>query len=139
MCAQTMVASPPWSATQSFTTWEDCSASPNITSTTNITLTSADINWNATVNALGYIVRFKETASSWGSWVYDTLSVTSVSKTSLTTNTAYQWQVRAYCNVEVTNLSQWSTNVNFITLANCGDPTNLSVPGNTLGINSTIS
>jgi hypothetical protein len=136
MCAQTMVASPPWSAAQSFTTWEDCSASPNITSTTNITLTSADINWNATINALGYIVRFKENASSWGSWVYDTLSVTSVSKTSLIPNTAYQWQVRAYCNVEVTNLSQWSTNVNFITLANCGDPTNLSVPGNTLGINS---
>jgi len=140
MCAQTMVASPPWSATQSFTTWEDCSAAPNVTSTINITLTSADINWNTTINALGYIVRFKENASSWGSWVYDTLSVTSVSKTSLTPNTAYQWQVRAYCNVEVTNLSQWSTNVNFITLANCSDPTNLSVPGNTLGIaNATLN
>ena len=134
MCAPTMVATPPWSSTQTFTTWEDCSAKPTATTTSNITLSSADISWNAPVNALGYIYRFKEQASPWGAWVYDTVTTTSVSKAGLTASTAYHWQVRAYCNVEATNLSQWSTNTVFSTLSPCADPTNLAVPGYSMGI-----
>jgi len=140
LCAQTMASTPPWSATQTFTIWDDCSIVPNFTLSDNITLTSANISWYATPNALGYIVRFKENAASWGSWVYDTLSTTSISKTALTNNTAYQWQVRAYCNAEVTNLSQWSSTEIFSTLTPCVVPTNLNVPGYTLGIsNATLN
>ena len=140
MCAQTMLSTPPWSATQTFSTWEDCSIAPNNTISDNITLYSADISWSSTPNAVGYIVRFKENAASWGSWIYDTLSTTSLSKSSLNSNTGYQWQVKAYCNVEASNFSQWSSNDNFVTLSDCADPTNLTVPGYTLGIsNATLN
>ena len=132
MCAQTMVSTPPWSATQSFTTLLDCSDKPDNLDAINISFTSADLVWDASANAVGYQLRFKENGSSWGSWVYDTVYTTSFSQSGLTADTDYEWQVRAFCDSSVSYFSGWE-NEDFETLEPCSDPTNLSAPGYAIG------
>ena len=118
-----------WTTIQSFTTIANCSAKPSALTASNITLTSADLSFTGTTNAVAYLLRFKGVAAAWGAWQYDTLSAptVSVSKTGLTPGTDYHWQVRAICDNAATNISGWSNNHQFSTLTLCANPSGLSV------------
>ena len=114
-----------WSSVQSFTTLTPCGVPTNLDAI-NITLTSADLVWDAVVGALGYQVRFKQDGSSWGSWVYNTVYVTTLSKTGLLSDTEYEWEVRSFCDSSMITVSAWE-HEEFETLEPCGNATNLSV------------
>ena len=60
-----------WSVLQTFTTFANCNAKPSALTNSNITLTSADLSFTGTTNAVAYLVRFKTVAGAWNSWVYD--------------------------------------------------------------------
>ena len=121
-----------WSVLQTFTTSANCNTKPSALTTSNITLSAADLSFTGTANAVAYQVRFKTIAGAWNSWVYDTLlaPTVSLSKTSLISATGYKWQVRALCDLAGTNISGWSPPETFYTLSPCADPTNLGVRNN---------
>ena len=121
-----------WSSLQTFTTLANCTTKPSALTTSNITLSSADLSFTGTANAAAYLVRFKTVAGSWNSWVYDTLlaPTVSLSKTSLTPGTQYIWAVRAVCDLAGTNYSGWANQALFSTLAPCQDVINLTVVSN---------
>jgi hypothetical protein len=118
-----------WTAMQTFTTLANCNAKPTSATTTNITLTSADLSFIGTANAVTYLVRFKEASAAWGAWVYDTLSApaVSVNKVGLTAGTYYHWQAKAICDLAGTNSSAWTSYETFTTNQPCSDPFNLMV------------
>ena len=118
-----------WTAMQTFTTLTNCNTKPTFLTTSNITLTSADLSFTGTINAIKYIVRFKESSAAWGAWQIDTLSapLVSLSKTGLTAGTNYHWQVMAVCDNAGTNVSAWSNYETFTTNQPCSSPTGLSV------------
>ena len=125
-----------WSATQSFITLVNCDTKPTNTATTNITLTSADITWDAVIGAQAYEYRFKATSASWGSWVYTTVTTNTANEVGLNSGTYYQWQVRAICDTINSITSNWANNVQFTTLMPCADPTSLIVGSSSLSNNS---
>ena len=118
-----------WTAMQAFTTLANCNDKPTSATTSNITLTSADLSFTGTANAVIYLVRFKEASAAWGAWVYDTLSapVVSVNKVGLTAGTYYHWQAKAICDLAGTNSSAWASYETFTTDQPCSAPSNLMV------------
>jgi hypothetical protein len=98
-----------------------CTAVPTSQAVSNITLTSADLSFTGTVNAASYVIRFKALSAAWSAWEYDTLTAPTVtlSKTGLTANTGYHWQVHAVCDVAAANISGWSGYQTFNTLITC--------------------
>ena len=119
-----------WSSLQTFTTLADCNAQPSALTTSNITLTSADLSFTGTVNAVAYQVRFKTIGGGFNSWTYDTITATTYSLTGLLSGGNYHWQVRALCDLAGTNISGWAPQETFFTLSPCADPTNLGVRNN---------
>jgi hypothetical protein len=121
-----------WSSLQTFTTLANCNTKPSALTTSNITLSSADLSFTGTANAAAYLVRFKTVQGAWNTWVYDTLlaPTVSLSKTSLTPGTQYIWAVRAVCDLAGTNVSGWANQALFSTLAPCQDVINLTVVSN---------
>ena len=81
-----------------FTTPIAC-GDPQGLSATNITSSSATLTWNAATNALYYNVDYKSIYSS--TWINAATQIPSLSYTldGLTANSAYDWRVRAVCNV----------------------------------------
>ena len=68
--------------------------------TTNITNSSATINWLAVSNnVINYSVEYKQSTST--TWMYAPTNIQSLSYTlgGLTANTAYDWRVRGLCNL----------------------------------------
>ena len=118
-----------WTAMQAFTTLANCNDKPTSATTSNITLTSADLSFTGTANAVIYLVRFKEASAAWGAWVYDTLSApaVSVNKVGLTAGTYYHWQAKAICDLAGTNSSAWASYETFTTNQPCSAPSNLMV------------
>jgi hypothetical protein len=125
-----------WSSTQSFTTLVNCDTKPSNSATVNITLTSADITWDAVIGAQAYEYRFKATSASWGSWVYTIVTTNTANEVGLNSGTYYQWQVRAICDTINSITSNWANNVQFTTLMPCADPTSLIVGSSSLSNNS---
>lgn len=73
---------------------------PYGTSESNITGTTADINWTAFVTADSFMVRYSVYPTSSYVWkkISGTGGVTSTTLSGLTTSTKYQWQVRSICS-----------------------------------------
>ncbi len=101
---------------------------PSNLTTTNISGTSATLNWGAVAGATNYTIQYKlNTATNWTAAGPTTASSYTVS--SLAANTAYNWQVKTDC-------SSFSAASNFTTTASgsggngtCTAPTSLSVTG----------
>jgi len=90
-----------------------CSIPTNI-SVTNITSSSAKLNWDAVAGAEGYKVRYK--VSNISGWT--TKSTTGTSKTinGLSPNTSYKWEVKTYCQIAPQSIrSDWSSRQSFTT------------------------
>ena len=93
-------------------------------------MSSADLSFTGTVNAVAYAVRFRTIGGGFNTWTYDTVTATTYSLTGLLSGSNNQWQVRALCDLAGTNISGWSTLETFFTLLPCADPTNLGVRNN---------
>ncbi len=68
---------------------------PSGLSTTDITETSAILNWNAVAGAVGYNVRGRQVGEA--TWTEGSTSGLNISFTGLTAGTDYEWQVQADC------------------------------------------
>lgn len=64
-------------------------------SATNITTTSATLNWTAVSGALSYSVQYRKTGTT--TWISGTSSVSSISVTGLLSSNAYEFQVQTIC------------------------------------------
>jgi PKD repeat protein len=89
-------------------------AVPSGLTVTNITNSSATLNWSAAAGATGYTLQLRPTG---GSWTAFNLSATSMSATALAPGTSYEWQVQAYNAI---GTSAYSNTGNFTTCyTNC--------------------
>ena len=118
--------SPSYSSIAGFTTASapptGC-ATPSGLATTNITQSSATLNWTPVTGAASYTVQYKSAAAS--TWSTTTTTGNSVSIGGLTAATNYVWQVKADCS------SSYSGQTGFTTSstappppAGCSAPTN---------------
>ena len=98
---------------------------PSTLSTSNITFTSARLNWNAVAGANHYDVRVREVGTT--SWqLFTNITFTYKDKYGLTQASTYEWQVRTACTSDSSSVSAWSALEVFNTLTPCVIPTNLS-------------
>ncbi len=74
----------------------NCNA-PSALSTTNLSSSSARLNWGAVSGASSYTVQFKTTAASFWNTAGSTTAL-SYNLTNLAPNTNYQWRVKANCS-----------------------------------------
>ncbi len=118
-----------WTSLQTFNTLANCNSKPTSLTTSNITLTSANLSFTGTANAVAYLVRFKDASAGWGAWVYDTLlaPTVSINKVGLTAGTYYHWQAKAICDLAGVNSSAWTSYKIFTTNQTCSTPLNLMV------------
>ncbi|HYV92236.1 MAG TPA: kelch repeat-containing protein [Chitinophagales bacterium] len=88
--------------------------SPVNLSVTNITPSSAKLNWDAVAGAEGYKVRYKISGAN--GWIKKTTIGTSKIITGLSPNTAYQWEVLTFCQITPPQVtSDWSSKQDFTT------------------------
>ncbi len=93
-------------------------AVPSSLSATNITSSSATLNWAAVSGATSYNIRYKPTSSS--TWSNTSATGTSVNISGLSSSTTYEFQVQAVCGATTSAYSASST---FTTqAAGCSDP-----------------
>jgi hypothetical protein len=93
-------------------------------SATNITTSSATLNWAAVTGASSYNVQYRNTATG-GTWTTTTSTTTSVGVSGLAASTGYEFQVQANCNG---TLGSFSVSGNFATsgtVTSCGTPSGL--------------
>jgi hypothetical protein len=120
----------PFSASAFFTTLPastPCSTPTNL-SESNVTSTSATLNWNST-GASSYRIRYRISGSS--TWIFKSSNTNSKAITGLTAASIYTWQVRSICtdSNNVSIKSPWSALRTFTTPSptNCPAPTGLTV------------
>ncbi|MCY7408892.1 MAG: fibronectin type III domain-containing protein [Chitinophagales bacterium] len=120
---------------------ENCCSIPTGLTTTNITSTSAQLNWNTVASATKYKVRYKRDSTG-AAWTTVTITAPTTTKTitGLLTNSKYKWKVRSVCGSEK---SAFSSVVKFMTLLRLGEEsiqqTSLTVYPNPVITSSTIS
>ena len=104
-----------FSASANFTTPATCTA-PNGLSTTNITSTSAVLNWNTT-SCDSFLLRYyKTSAPNMVYFIHVTPgTASSFNLSGLSTSTAYSWLIRTWCNNAQSGA--YSNTVTFTTLA----------------------
>ena len=93
---------------------------PSTLSTSNITFTSARLNWNAVAGANHYDVRVREVGTT--SWqLFTNVPFTYKDKYGLTQASTYEWQVRTACTSDSSSVSAWSSLEVFNTLTPCDE------------------
>lgn len=102
---------------------------PTNSNTTNITMSSATVNWSIVSSADHYRIRYKEIAlSNWTNFNNIPVLQTSRNLPNLQPGTQYIWQIMTYCDSLGTNSSSWSAADTFVTLSPlCPTPTGLFV------------
>jgi hypothetical protein len=101
-------------------------ALPTNMSTANITDASAQFQWAPVPGANLYTIRYKPTNAT--NWITATSATPSFTATSLSANTAYEWQVKATCGGLQSN---FTASTNFTTLP----PLPCNVPGSRMTTN----
>ena len=106
-------------------TSSSCNTPTNL-QTTNITTTSAVLDWSSVSGAISYNVMYRENGQSWDI-SYD-INTSGANWSGLSANTTYQWQVQSDCG---STASSWSSIITFTTPddgggggsnADCDDP-----------------
>ena len=95
---------------------------PSTLSASNITATSAKLNWNVVLGGLSYNIQYRQTGTT--TWSTGTSAVNSLSISGLTAGVTYQFQVQTVCSGGV---SSYSTITSFTTGAACPTPTGLTI------------
>ena len=90
--------------------------------TTNVTTTTATLNWSAVTGASSYNIRYRVTGTT--TWTTGSSATTSLAVSGLSPQTTYEFQVQAVCAVT----GAFSASSNFTTLSaiSCGTPTGFS-------------
>jgi hypothetical protein len=131
----------PYSASVFFTTLPSTSTcnTPTNLSESNITNTSATLNWNTT-GASSYHIRYRISTST--TWIYKSSTTNSKSITGLISGGIYTWQARSICVIpgNVSIKSPWSALRTFTTLvqSNCPAPQALTA-GNVTSTSALVS
>jgi len=99
---------------------------------TNITQTSATVNWGAVTGANSYAVDYKAASSSTWISAATATTATSVNLTGLTASTAYDWRVRTTCSSSSGNYVQ-SQFITAGTTVTCPGSFDVSTNGTTTG------
>ena len=129
-----------------FTTQSPCST-PSGLSATNVTSSSATLNWSAVTTAVNYSVQYKpSTATTWTDAIIGTSSL-SCNLTGLAPLTSYDWRVAALCiydQASQTYYGSYAAQASFITTAftACSDvyePNNTSAQAKTISFGTTVS
>jgi N-acetyl-anhydromuramyl-L-alanine amidase AmpD len=102
-----------YSSSQNFTTSAATCNVPTGLGISNVSPNSARISWVAVSGAVSYTVQYKLASSS--TWTSINTTATSYKLSGLSSNTAYQWQVRTNCSA---GSSVYSTTQNFTTASN---------------------
>lgn len=97
---------------------------PSGLNATNITSTSATLNWSVVAGALKYQVRYKVSSSS--VWTIKTVTTNSYQVTGLNPQTKYTYGVRSICSTNPKVYSAWSANKKFTTTAFRLEPTDFA-------------
>ncbi|MBK9105538.1 MAG: fibronectin type III domain-containing protein [Saprospiraceae bacterium] len=112
-----------WSYSLSFTTigGSNCSI-PYWLSTSNISQSSATLNWSAVWGAWSYAVQIKTSNGTWADVPGSPFTGTSANVTGLTPGTTYQWRIRTTCDDG--GQSYWSNPLTFTTMgiSSCDAP-----------------
>jgi len=103
----------PWIGT-TFTTNTGC-GTPTGLNVTNITGTTAKLNWTAVVGASFYNVRYRKTGAA--SWINSTAATNTKNLVGLSVSSNYQFQVQAVCG---TSTTAWSAAGTWATLNSKG-------------------
>jgi hypothetical protein len=112
-----------YSATSSFTTATPPCSIPSGLSTTNITGTSATLNWTAVSGSVSYTVQYRVAGTT--TWNQAASTSNSLNLVSLTPASGYEWQVAADCGSG--NVSAYSSLSNFSTgTPACATPAGLT-------------
>ena len=102
---------------------------PTGLTTTSIGTTTATFNWVAPGNAYYYKIQYRPVTTPASAWTQATSQSTTLSLTSLTCGTPYEWQIESVCSTAGTGqTSPWSSSVTFTTATcpvNCVPPTGL--------------
>lgn len=102
----------PYSNTVNFTTGTGC-LTPTGMNVTNLTSTSAKLNWNASTGAIYYGIRYRKTSVT--TWTTSTSTGTSKTLGTLVAATPYEFHVQTVCSA--TSSSAWSASTAFTTAA----------------------
>lgn len=109
-----------------------CNA-PTGLNATNVTTTTATLNWGAVNGALNYTLQYKQ--SNAASWITVTSNTNTYSLSGLIANTAYQFQVSSNCSA---GISPYSSIATFTTLQNAATCTNSYESNNTINTAAVI-
>ena len=90
---------------------KNCDAPNSLINVTNISATSAKINWQGVSNVSSYNVAYKPSTAS--SWSTTTTGYTSITISGLTPSTVYDYQIQTNCGSG--NMSSFTAQNNFIT------------------------
>ncbi len=121
---------------------ENCCSIPSGLATTNITATSAQLNWNTVASATKYKLKYKRDSIG-AAWITQTVTAptTSLLLTGLLHNSKYKWKVKSVCGTGVS--SDFSSVLKFTTLLKLGDEsttlTVMDVYPNPFSLTTTIS
>lgn len=95
--------------------WNPCARPTNSTiKASNITSTSAKLNWKPATNAASYDVQYRKTGTS--TWTSDNFTTTSIKVKNLLPSTKYEFQIRSKCTNAGVSKSGWSELKKFKTL-----------------------
>ncbi len=103
-----------YSTIQSFTTTCSCSK-PNNINITNLTQTTAKVNWGGNNCALTYRMQIRIQGTIAWSSIIITAPTTFKLLNGLTNNTTYEFRLRSDCNLSGTDNSGWTTTTTFTT------------------------
>ena len=90
-------------------TTSSCNAPTNL-QTTNVTTTSAVLDWDPASGAISYNVMYREYGDSWD--MATDITTSGANWSGLSPNTTYQWQVQSDCG---STASSWSSIITFTT------------------------
>ncbi len=105
-----------WSTTQTFTTENACAAPEGVTAV-NLRSNRATIIWNTVPAAFSYDVRYRKSGDT--EWMRRNITAPDTSRilTNVSSNTAYEYQVRSNCGAAGKPRSTWSDMQTFSTLS----------------------
>ncbi len=94
----------------------------------NITVNSALLSWDETATATNWDIEWGVSGfTQTGTPTIEDLTTTNINLTGLNSETAYEFFVRADCSGNNSDVSYWTGPYEFTTLADCPEPTDLTV------------
>ncbi|HYV91524.1 MAG TPA: fibronectin type III domain-containing protein [Chitinophagales bacterium] len=119
-CNSTGTLASAYSSIQTFTTVCSCAKPANIT-ITNVSQTSATVNWTGNSCAIQYLLQYRKQGTS--AWTKKTITAPTqlYNITGLTANSIYEYRLRSDCNSTGSVNSGWTTIATFSTLQRLAD------------------